>query len=338
MPYKPHYPVKPGGLRAVETMNVNELDKDMHAFRETRRRLPLRTEALTQLGRGTFHADVNVFAAPEATLYLARVNMRSTTLADLHEDYTGLVFPLSWQREFVINGEEVNARSIYGPVDGTLFQVYGDQRETVAVALPRKDFLATIAALGGVDVDGVQFDGGPIETAASLMASARRSLSTMIREYARASRCNDVSPGAGEMLSSDIVGILTDLYLQARPVPVPRVRVPARLGRIVRKAEDYFAEKQPGPVSLADLCAVAGVSQRTLYHAFLVMCGDSPMAYFKKRRLTDARLALLDPGPVRRLVKRAALNAGLTHFGRFSAEYRELFGESPTTTLEMSSG
>jgi len=320
-------------------MNVNELNKDMHVFCDTRRQLPpLRTEALTQLGRGTFNADINVFTAPEATLYIATVNTRSSTLADLHEDYTAFVFPLSWQGEFVINGEEVNASSIYAPVDGTLFQVYGDQRETVAVALPREDFLATIAALGGVDVDGVQFNGGSIETAASLMASARRSLSTMIAEYARASRCNELPPGTGEMLTSNIVGILTDLYLQSRPVPVPKVRVPARLGRIVRKAEDYFAEKQPGPVSLADLCAATGVSQGTLYHAFMVMCGNSPIAYFKKRRLTDARLALLDSGPVRRLVKRAALDAGLTHFGRFSAEYRELFGESPTTTLNKSSG
>jgi len=319
-------------------MKVNELDKDMSAFRENRRRLPLRTEALTQLGRGTFNADINVFTAPDATLYIAAVNTRSSTLADLHDDYTGFVFPLSWQGEFVINGEEVNASSIYAPVDSTLFQVYGDLRETVAVALPREDFLATIAALNGVDVDGVQFNGGPIEAAASLMASARRTLSAMIGDYTRASRCNNLPPGAGEILTRNIAGILTDLYLQSRPVPVPKVRVPARLGRIVRKAEDYFAEKQLEPVSLADLCAVTGVSQRTLYHAFMVMCGDSPMAYFKKRRLTDARLALLDPGPLRRLVKRAALNAGLTHFGRFSAEYRELFGESPTTTLNTSSG
>lgn len=32
-------------------------------------------------------------------------------------------------------------------------------------------------------------------------------------------------------------------------------------------------------------------------------------------------------------VKRVALGVGLTEFGRFSVEYRQLFGESPTTTL-----
>jgi AraC-like DNA-binding protein len=41
----------------------------------------------------------------------------------------------------------------------------------------------------------------------------------------------------------------------------------------------------------------------------------------------------MEPKSNRRLVKSAALDAGLTHLGRFSAEYRELFGESPTMTL-----
>jgi AraC-like DNA-binding protein len=60
------------------------------------------------------------------------------------------------------------------------------------------------------------------------------------------------------------------------------------------------------------------------------------MAYFKKRRLTDARLALLRGKPEIDLVKSAALEAGLTHMGRFSAEYHQLFGELPTATLNQS--
>ena len=129
------------------------------------------------------------------------------------------------------------------------------------------------------------------------------------------------------------LGILIDLILHAKPPPVRKVQTAARLGKIVRKAEDYFAATQGEPVSLSDLCAAAHVSQGTLYHAFMVMCDASPMEYFKKRRLTDARMALLGCVPERGSVKQAALGAGLTHLGRFAAEYRSLFGELPATTL-----
>ena len=142
-----------------------------------------------------------------------------------------------------------------------------------------------------------------------------------------------LSPQAEDALTNRALGMLTDLYLHAQPPPAHEARTAARLGKIVRKAEDCFAATQGQPVSLSDLCAAAHVSQGTLYHAFMVMCDASPMEYFKKRRLTDARMALLDSVPERGSVKQAALGAGLTHLGRFAAEYRSLFGELPATTL-----
>ncbi len=84
---------------------------------------------------------------------------------------------------------------------------------------------------------------------------------------------------------------------------------------------------------MADLCCAAGVSQSTLYRAFDAVCGEPPLSYFHKRRLADARRSLTNLPACRGAVKRAALAAGLTEFGRFSVEYRELFGESPSATL-----
>ena len=63
------------------------------------------------------------------------------------------------------------------------------------------------------------------------------------------------------------------------------------------------------------------------------MCDVSPLAYFHKRRLGNARRNLIHSAPGRGAVKNAALSAGLTELGRFSVEYRKLFGESPSATL-----
>ena len=306
-------------------------------FREVRRRLPIKTESLTQLGRGALHAEARVLSGPDAALYYAHVDGVSSTLADLNSEYTGIVVPITWRGEFVINGELVRPSSVYLPADETLFQAHGNERTTLAAALPRQSFIATVAALGGVTPDDVRLAGGGLELAPAVMASARRSLNELFRQYADPAHQKPLPAHSAEQLTRRAVQILTELYLQARPAKLPKIRTATKLARTVRKAEECFAAAQAGPVSLADLCVAAGVSQGTLYHAFTVMCDSSPMAYFKKRRLTDARLALLCSAPETRLVKRAALGAGFTHLGRFSKEYYQLFGELPTTTLNLRS-
>ena len=62
----------------------------------------------------------------------------------------------------------------------------------------------------------------------------------------------------------------------------------------------------------------------------------TPLAYFLKRKLTKARATLLHARPERGAVKSAAIDAGLTELGRFSVQYRRLFGECPSATLNKS--
>ena len=68
--------------------------ENIPGFREVRRRLPIRTESLTQLGRGALHAEATVLSGPDAALYYAHVGGVSSTLADLNSEYTGIVVPI----------------------------------------------------------------------------------------------------------------------------------------------------------------------------------------------------------------------------------------------------
>lgn len=76
-----------------------------------------------------------------------------------------------------------------------------------------------------------------------------------------------------------------------------------------------------------------GVSKSTLYRAFDIVCGVPPLTYFHNRRLTEARRALIRSPAYSGAIKSAALGVGLTELGRFSVQYRNLFGESPSATL-----
>ena len=83
------------------------------------------------------------------------------------------------------------------------------------------------------------------------------------------------------------------------------------------------------------LAEVAGVSVSALYDGFRKHRGYAPLAFLKQLRLRRARNELLAavPGCT---VTQVAARWGFLNVGRFSTEYRKLFGERPTDTLRRS--
>jgi AraC-like DNA-binding protein len=100
--------------------------------------------------------------------------------------------------------------------------------------------------------------------------------------------------------------------------------------RTLRRAQEhvhaYFAE----PMTVTDIAAAAGASVRRIQEAFSAHLGLSPMTYLRNVRLDHCR-RLLAEGTVS--VTDVAQQCGFTHLGRFSAAYRERFGELPSHTL-----
>ena len=87
------------------------------------------------------------------------------------------------------------------------------------------------------------------------------------------------------------------------------------------------------PLYLDDLCLACGLSRRGLQQIFREKTGASPMEYLSLRRLHGARQELR-AGVGWGGIKAVALKWGFWHLGRFSAEYRRIFGELPSASLE----
>ena len=102
--------------------------------------------------------------------------------------------------------------------------------------------------------------------------------------------------------------------------------------RDVKRTIDYIEAHLAQPVTLGDLVRVANVPLRTLSAHFKQFTGTSPMAYLAARRLDQAHDLITMGGATS--VTEAAFAAGITHLGRFSAQYRERFGEVPSETLQ----
>jgi AraC-like DNA-binding protein len=109
-----------------------------------------------------------------------------------------------------------------------------------------------------------------------------------------------------------------------------------RHAEIIAWLEDLLAANRDRPLYLAEICATSGVSERTLRVCCHEHLGMGPVRYFWLRRMHLARAALIRADPAGATVTGIATDHGFWEFGRFSVEYRTLFGESPSVSLHGS--
>ena len=298
--------------------------------------LPVLEEDITQMEAGTFPIDAEIVSGGGAALLGLRVQPRSVGVSVLDPEYTAFILPVSWSDDLRVNGEKVRSSTLYMPGRQDGYYLRGGQRHLLAAALRRDRFVDVVAALRGVDPEEVTLNAGSLELPRAATARLRAEIGALLRVGSASTPRNGRSMGSAEF-AERVFGAVADAYLQAcSPASAENGACRRAPERIVRAAEECFVASRARPVSLADLCAAARVGKSALYGAFQQVCGEPPLRYFRRRQLTRARTRLLCSEPEWGGVKRAALGAGFTELGRFSVEYRRLFGESPSVTLARS--
>ncbi len=111
-----------------------------------------------------------------------------------------------------------------------------------------------------------------------------------------------------------------------------RKSLATRIPEYVVRAKTFIECNFREPIHLEDIETVAGVSRLKLFECFRKYTGFTPIAYLKHFRLKQARAELLSDLS-RQSVSAIALGVGFTHFGRFSADYKRAFSESPSETI-----
>jgi AraC-like DNA-binding protein len=107
---------------------------------------------------------------------------------------------------------------------------------------------------------------------------------------------------------------------------------------VMRRFERFLEENPDRSIHLLEMCAAIGVSERTLRLYCEEHVGMGPVRYLWLRRMNLARRRLSAADPTAATVTGIALDHGFGEPGRFSAQYRQLFGISPAETLRRSDG
>jgi len=109
----------------------------------------------------------------------------------------------------------------------------------------------------------------------------------------------------------------------------------ARQIKIVKKAEEYMVHCLQNPVKISEVCRMTNTSERVLEYAFNKIYGLSPKRFLTVLRLNEARKLLMDSSAYEGNVTSIAMSCGFRHMGRFSAEYKSMYGELPSQTLNL---
>jgi AraC-like DNA-binding protein len=105
------------------------------------------------------------------------------------------------------------------------------------------------------------------------------------------------------------------------------------LPRHLKHAVRYLRDNLERKIVLSELVRAAGTSERTLQKQFRQVLGMSPVGYLRRLRLLAAREEILQSDNAS--IADIAMRFGCHHLGRFAADYRECFGETPSATYQL---
>jgi AraC-like DNA-binding protein len=96
----------------------------------------------------------------------------------------------------------------------------------------------------------------------------------------------------------------------------------------LRRARDYMDRHYAEPLDLGTLACVAGVSKFYFARSFEAAYGESPIRYLTRRRIERAQDLLRCANLT---VTEICMLVGFASLGSFSARFRQLVGETPTS-------
>ncbi len=104
---------------------------------------------------------------------------------------------------------------------------------------------------------------------------------------------------------------------------------PQLLPGSLKRAVDLLESDPVRAWTIGELALACGIGRRTLQRQFCRFVGREPMEFLLNLRLDMARQQLLRVSARVRVTDIAA-RSGFKHLGRFAAQYRERYGESPS--------
>ena len=295
---------------------------------------PVRETELVQISAGELGLKTEQCWGKDVCITRVACMAQSVWRMLVSPEWIGLALPLSWADSYKLNGWDAQPRDVIF-IDGRYeFTTTAANRKAVLLGIRRETIAKACGDLSGRDT----FDLGDGHRLYSVSTAHHRDLLVALDQCYLAAETSGRVNNKLLLQPAHEADLLLDVaqWLLSNAFEVTESKFNNLSDfEIVSRAKEAARKQDIGQVTMATLCAEAGVGKSTLHKAFLETHGISPMQFVQRSRLTAVRELLLDPGLPVQSVKEAALTCGFTSFGRFSAQYFKLFGEYPSQTLSQ---
>jgi AraC-like DNA-binding protein len=283
-----------------------------------------------------FHHSGTVLRAMSTTLgyveYGTDVTVSVSTDSPLN--CYSISLPLSGEQELAAHGRlwqsDQDKGLIVSPHEAQDLEIAGNCRKII-VAIPRPALRQVLEGLLHRPLDTpLTFQPG-MDAASGDQAAWWRMVKFMLAEMERSGPLVNHLQMAGDLEQALLKGLLL-----SQPHNYSEALVDAlspSCPHYLLRARQFIQDNARENLTLEDIERAAGVSRYKLFDGFGQHFGQAPMAYLKKYRLEAVRRDMLVDRSERN-ISSIAMGWGFTHLGRFSSDYKKLFGEAPSETLK----
>lgn len=266
-------------------------------------------------------------------LYFMSYGARVRISPGAFEDFALVQIPLHGGALDRIDGTLIDTHqrmgSIAGP-DSSLEMEWASDTSKLVLYIPRHTLEGAAFALSGHHSHEVM----KLRPAMDFTQPAQRSWFGLVRSMVEGIQQN--SPlMTNPLVSSRIAdAVVLGLVANQRENPVPQsARGPVEESDAVDAVIAMLEEAPERTWRMVDLAYATRMSARALSTAFQKKMQTTPMGYLQQVRLRGAYRDLYAAIPALTTITEVATRWGFAHLSRFSAVYRETFGELPSETL-----
>jgi AraC family ethanolamine operon transcriptional activator len=166
------------------------------------------------------------------------------------------------------------------------------------------------------------------QLATQVRQAALHYIDTAVRSMAKPD-----APSPLPQMAKSTVELMARILVSAQPQRPIKASF-NRQRQLIHDSEDYCRQHTNQPLRIGQLCHELDISERSMRDAFNKLVGMSPLSYLKAKQLNRVYSTLRQADPAETLIKQIAYNNGFRHMGQFTQNYKHLFGEVPSETLQ----